>query len=228
MYIEFIGFSSSGKTTLIEEVCSDFKKNNLVFNILELEYLNTPYRVGWDSKYLSLLIDLKILFRVLRLVLLKESIYRTRGAPLPLLRKINYIRNHIKKKYLLKFYQNNMDNNKITIADEGDIQSFLNISIHSNSESKFIDYKKTILPDILIYLKPSKEELIRRILLRNNRHQWSSLSLIELENYIDKFYKSADLFIKRSQCLDRMKVLSFDDKIENKDISEIILKNIIY
>ena len=61
MYIEFIGFSSSGKTTLIEEVCSDFKKNNLVFNILELEYLNTPYRVGWDSKYLSLLIDLKTL-----------------------------------------------------------------------------------------------------------------------------------------------------------------------
>ena len=50
----------------------------------------------------------------------------------------------------------------------------------------------------------------------------------QMNKYIDRFYEETDIFLKRLGSLNSMKVLNFDDKIQNEDISKIILKNIIH
>tara|TARA_B100001540_G_C15718668_1_gene601979 strand:- start:155 stop:844 length:690 start_codon:yes stop_codon:yes gene_type:complete len=229
MYIEFIGFSSSGKTTLIDHFFSKLNKTDINFNSIELSYLNNPYSNNWKSRYISLLIDIKIFLIYFNFSLIRDCNYMLRNTNLSWFRKVNYIRNYIKKKYLLKTCLSKKSNNKVIVADEGDVQSFLNIFVHiKNNVHKYDEYGKLILPDILVYLRPSKQILVNRILKRKNRSQWSKLPLNDLENIIDNFNKKVDLIIDRHSTLKEMQILVFDDKYNKEDISKIIIKNIIY
>ena len=57
MLIEFIGFSSSGKTSLIKKLCSNLEEKKINFNIIESEYLNKKYSSKSNKKYLSFLLN---------------------------------------------------------------------------------------------------------------------------------------------------------------------------
>ena len=236
MLIEFIGFSSSGKTTLIKELGVILNKRIIIFNDIELEFLNKNYCKESKSNYLKFLINLKSIFyffKYFSFKKIKNILALINLTQLSYSRKIAYFRNHIKKISLVYFYIKKIHKNpqKILLFDEGFIQGTLNILNHINNDNGSLnleDIDLTFFPDILICLKPDTDKLIKSIRKRKDRKYWLSLSDKELKIFINRFNKNMEKIINFYNQSKTKKVLilsNIEDCFNDEIFIDFIIKN---
>lgn len=190
MLIEFVGFSSSGKTSLIEKIQEQYSST---MKIVELDYNNKPYTSSWESPFLLLSTDLKVLSKEMGtdlkiLAPLFKNIFLQNTA---ILRKIALARSITRKYYLSKKYLKKREGN-IYIFDEGMLQSCVNIAVTSKKFSdKLLIHTKSIIdsmsPDLVVYLAPPIEQLTNRISTRDDRKQWKGASAQTVVSSIELF-----------------------------------------
>ena len=230
MLIEFIGFTSSGKTTLIEKISSDLNKEKIDFNNIELEFLNINYSSNYSKKYSAILLNLKVLYNFFYYSELKNIKPLLKNTNLSFLKKLSYFRNYLKKTAIIKFYKKNNFSKKILLYDEGLLQGYLNIFNHINNDDNRLSldsFDYIIYPDILIYLKPNTESLIKRIKERNDRKYWKSLSVSELRCYINNFNINVESIIKIYNESKSNKVIKIiDSHNSSKIIYDLIISEI--
>ena len=229
MLVEFIGFSSSGKTTLVKRVCADLAQKKTDFNLIQLDYLNRKYNSKLNQKLLSLFINLKtILFFVLFLLRfrnMKNIFFLLKQTNVSFWMKITYLRNYIKKLSLIHFYKKRKIQNskKILVFDEGFIQCHLNILIHVKNVLDLDGIDFISCPDLIVYLKPDKSEIFNRIKKRSDRKQWNSLSRKETDKYIDRFNFYMDKFIENYY--NNNNVLKISDKNYDSEVMTKLITN---
>ena len=237
MLVEFIGFSSTGKTTLLKEISLLLGNKKINFNNIELEFLNKNYSYKEKQRFLFFFLNCKtiflFLFRFFSVNDIKDVLQLLKLTNLSLFRKVSYFRNYIKKISLVKFYIKEK-HKKILLFDEGFIQGKLNILNHINNDRNNLNLKSIrsdYYPDILICLKCDTNKLIKKIKQRNDRKYWSSLSDLELKKNINRFNINMEQIIDYYRKNNQKKVLivsssDFDRKyIIDFLINELKLNN---
>jgi len=236
MLIEFIGFSSSGKTKLIKKICVNLKEKKIDFNDIELEFLNKSYPSKLNKKYLSFLLNFKFiflfLFKFFNFKKTKNILLVLKQTNISFFKKNTYFRNYIKKVSLIEYYKskNYKDSKKILLFDEGIIQGVLNIFNHINNDSNSLnleDFDFMFYPDILVYLKPDRVELLKRIKKRNDRKFWNSLSDKELNKYINNFNNNVEKVIELYEKKSQNKFLKISNNShDNKNVINSIIQKL--
>lgn len=181
MLIEFVGFSSSGKSSLIAKLKENYYQETM--NIVELDYGNQSYSPTWESLLFLLKVDLKVIFRELggdakKLIPLFKNIINQKTS---ISRKIALIRSLTRKFYLSKLYANQLFS-ELYLFDEGLLQACINIAVTSNEfDPELLSYTRALIesnpPDLVVYLKPPLEQIVQRASNRYDRKQWRNTSL---------------------------------------------------
>ena len=225
MLIEFVGFSSSGKTRLITDICKIIGQNQNGCNIAELAVLNKKYTPNWETKWLSFMVDMRTVFHLPflllnRIKIIIKVLLIVIRMNVSLIRRLNYFRNFIKKLSIINLYRNNETQylEKYCFFDEGTVQSLINILIHMNSDENELEVYtgKVDLPDVIIFIKTNSQLIVDKLQVRSERSQWSGLNDKKLEEYINRFNHYMSIVKKECKNIEEVSVCEYNVNLKNQ------------
>lgn len=216
MIIEFVGYPSSGKSSIINHLDSKYEVVTENGNWL----LRNIYKFYKCISYS--LLNLKKCWNVISLI------HRSRQK-----RKCDFFRLALNNIYLLSFY-NKKDENKNIIVDEGIVQHLWAIMIGSTNEFNIENYLSLFQGEIVVvYIKISSDKFVERFYSRdvkngkkykvNKRHFFLFNEIKNNFMFLDELYEKLPYKYKYIVNNDYSIEKSIDQV--NKNIGEIINEN---
>ena len=200
LYINILGLSGSGKTSLV-------KKKEYIYNRYCNVHLTNYGKKGLKEKIIN---NLKYNFNNPNE---KKEIIKILKIFKEQSNEINRLENYIFKINIINktlIHKKIIEYNKNVIIDEGVLSLFDNLIIHPKFIDKHYDIKRyldtlTVLPSHIIYISETTDNLIKRYYDRNNKpwklnenynlEVYFKKALIEYDKYIDTLVKNYNITI---------------------------------
>lgn len=230
MIVEVIGFSSVGKSTLVDSVM-EVIRNEKGCKVVSPEAL--LLRLDTNKSQISKLETVKIdiitllvlpLVLALNLKLFHYVISALAKADLGYFRKVNLFRNFAKKQFLAWWIRQKKLEDTIVLCDEGVLQSAINILVHAEDEVNRSIIKLLTYPDIVIILNLDNNKILNRLQARKDRPQWTSLQSDKLKQYINRFSEITGLLISDNGAT---MVMRLDWNYGHSDIKQMVVGPIL-
>jgi len=200
MIVELVGFSSSGKTTLLDGVVGSQPD----VHILELLLRDVPYQTSWETPAFLLRLDLALAWRygVVRTLVL---VWRNRAlfgavfrVSTSLRRRIALLRSLYRKLLAPASFRGLNQRDKVVIQDEGLCQAVANIYCTDTAlelgEPNLSTLSSETLPDLVLFLPVSADRVLKHLKQRRDRNQWQGYTERELAQILDRFESILQLF----------------------------------
>jgi hypothetical protein len=210
MIIEFIGPTSSGKTTYVRSLLADSARVGIPAALADEIILGRVGRLVQSRKLRSLCVDLIVVTRLLPSVLrfrrqigalAREALNRSDT----LFMRLNLVRNAVKRIVLLHFLTG-VERSEVIIFDEGPLQACMNIFVHYenklDSERLLCAAPELPLAQIIVVVSAEEQAVVARSRVRPDQafvglhdHHWAAIkesfesALPEVLAEIDKYVK---------------------------------------
>lgn len=179
MYIELIGPTSAGKTTLAKKMVEAGKNNGVEVSLSDDFMLEQMHLSRVKNEFTRRRLVEIVAFIVCLTCLAKyKEFFRFvtlegKSSPGSWFYKINRIRNVIRKIGIFEFIARKSGAQQVVLADnDGILQGVHNLFVHQNSQAdlhKITRYVELVhLPDVVIYLQQDESVLVSRTLERGH------------------------------------------------------------
>lgn len=181
MQIELIGCTGTGKSTLANRILQACQEQNL--NVVDGDdFVLQLARIGWIQSYYvrTLFVDLFTLFACLftwrknrTIYLLTLKIVFRLPSSFSMFKKLNMIRNTLKKIGVHEIVANYASDQQVVLLDEGTLQIAHYLFVHISGGPKQADFETFIReiprPDVIIYLMQDEATLVERTLIKGHK-----------------------------------------------------------
>lgn len=230
--IEFIGCTSSGKTTLLSQLRAHHDWQEMKMVMVDEAFLGKLNDKIRHKKMRSLATDFFVVIRCWKLVLRRRSLIAVVSRQSwqrndRIWVRINLVRNFIKKLALFD-YLSSRETDAHIILDEGPIQALLNIFVHYEPSLDLDKLKEVYesfpVSNYVIFVKASEQTVVNRSRSRSDPPLWG-LQDVHWKNIKNNFERAFTNVIQNG--LDPPKIIEYDSSVQETEIGSQNLETFI-